>query len=113
MVGLAVMAELQCATLILTPSTVAARQWRTELLDKTSLRAEDIGEYTGQTKEIRPITLSTYQILVYRKRQGGEGWPTIRSTCRWRACTAGRRIAMVETSLSMFMSLALEFSVLL
>lgn len=70
MVGLAVMAELQCATLILTPSTVAARQWRAELLDKTSLHDKDIGEYTGQTKEIRPVTLSTYQILVYRKRKG-------------------------------------------
>jgi len=70
MVGMAVMAELQCATLILTPSTVAARQWRTELLDKTTLREEDIGEYTGQVKEIRPVTLSTYQILIYRKRKG-------------------------------------------
>ena len=70
MVGLAVMAELQCATLILTPSTVAARQWRAELLDKTSLGEEDIGEYTGQVKQIRPVTLSTYQILVYRKRKG-------------------------------------------
>ena len=70
MVGMAAMAHLQCATLILTPSTVAARQWKTELLDKTDLREEDIGEYTGQTKEIRPITLSTYQILIYRKRKG-------------------------------------------
>jgi DNA excision repair protein ERCC-3 len=70
MVGLAVMAELQCATLVLTPSTVAARQWRAELLDKTSLTDKDIGEYTGQAKEIRPVTLSTYQILVYRKRKG-------------------------------------------
>ena len=59
LVGMAVMAELQCATLILTPSTVAARQWRAELLDKTTLREQDIGEYTGQTKEIRPVTLST------------------------------------------------------
>ena len=70
MVGMAAMAHLQCATLILTPSTVAARQWKTELLDKTDLREEDIGEYTGQTKEIRPITLSTYQILIYRKHKG-------------------------------------------
>jgi DNA excision repair protein ERCC-3 len=70
MVGMAVMAQTQCATLILTPSTVAARQWRTELLDKTDLREEDIGEYTGQTKEIRPVTLTTYQILIYRKRKG-------------------------------------------
>ena len=70
MVGMAVMAKLQCATLILTPSTVAARQWKAELLDKTDLRDEDIGEYTGNAKEIRPITLATYQILTYRKRKG-------------------------------------------
>jgi DNA excision repair protein ERCC-3 len=70
MVGIAAMAQAQCATLILTPSTVAARQWRAELLDKTDLRPEDIGEYTGQTKEVRPVTLTTYQILVYRRRKG-------------------------------------------
>jgi DNA excision repair protein ERCC-3 len=70
MVGMAAMAHVQRATLILTPSTVAARQWKTELLDKTDLREEDIGEYTGQAKEIRPVTLTTYQILVYRKRKG-------------------------------------------
>jgi DNA excision repair protein ERCC-3 len=69
-VGLAAMAQMQCATLILTPSTVAARQWRDELLDKTDLCAEDIGEYTGQVKQIRPVTLSTYQILVHRRRKG-------------------------------------------
>ncbi len=70
MVGMAAMAELQCATLILTPSTVAARQWKAELLDKTDLREEDIGEYTGQRKEIRSVTMATYQILTYRKRKG-------------------------------------------
>ena len=70
MVGMAAMAHVQQTTLILTPSTVAARQWKSELLDKTDLREEDIGEYTGQKKEIRPVTLTTYQILIYRKRKG-------------------------------------------
>ncbi|MBN1641241.1 MAG: DEAD/DEAH box helicase [Anaerolineae bacterium] len=70
MVGMAAMAQMQCATLILTPSTVAARQWRTELLDKTTLRDEQIGEYTGQTKQIRPVTMATYQIMTYRPRKG-------------------------------------------
>ena len=70
MVGMAAMTQMQCATLILTPSTVAARQWKTELLDKTTLREEDIGEYTGQVKQIRPVTMATYQILTYRKRKG-------------------------------------------
>ena len=67
-VGMAVMAELQVSTLILTPSTVAVRQWISELVDKTSLDAEQIGEYSGLTKEIRPVTISTYQIMTYRKR---------------------------------------------
>lgn len=69
MVGMAVMEKLQTATLILTPSTVAARQWRSELLDKTDLREEDIGEYTGLSKQICPVTISTYQLLTHRKRQ--------------------------------------------
>jgi DNA excision repair protein ERCC-3 len=70
MVGMGVMAALQTQTLILTPSTVAARQWIHELLDKTSLTADQIGEYSGLEKEIRPVTIATYQIITYRKRRG-------------------------------------------
>ncbi|MEO7021737.1 MAG: DNA repair helicase XPB, partial [Ktedonobacteraceae bacterium] len=74
-VGLATMADIQRATLILTPNTIAVRQWITELRDKTDLPPEMIGEYTGDRKEICPITVSTYQILTYRrsnkKRDGG------------------------------------------
>jgi DNA excision repair protein ERCC-3 len=65
-VGIGVIAKLQCATLILTPSTVAARQWISELLDKTSLTKDQVGEYSGLVKEIRPVTLTTYQIMTYR-----------------------------------------------
>lgn len=67
-VGIAAMAQLQTNTLILTPNTVSLRQWRDEILDKTCLTAEEIGEYSGQVKEIRPITISTYQTMTYRKR---------------------------------------------
>jgi DNA excision repair protein ERCC-3 len=70
MVGMGVMSALQTQTLILTPSTVAARQWITELLDKTSLTADQIGEYSGLEKEIRPVTIATYQIITHRKRRG-------------------------------------------
>ncbi len=66
-VGLTTMADIQRATLILTPNTIAVRQWITELRDKTDLPPEMIGEYTGDRKEICPITVSTYQILTYRK----------------------------------------------
>jgi DNA excision repair protein ERCC-3 len=69
MVGMGAMSALQTATLILTPSTVAARQWIQELLDKTTLTEDQIGEYTGLEKTIRPVTIATYQIMTYRKRR--------------------------------------------
>ncbi len=71
LVGMGAMAALQTATLILTPSTVAARQWIRELLDKTTLTADQIGEYSGFEKEIRPVTIATYQIITYRTRKSG------------------------------------------
>ena len=72
-VGMGVMEKLQTSTLILTPNTVAVRQWIDELLDKTDIPGDQIGEYTGLLKEIRPITISTYQIITYRKRKGKKG----------------------------------------
>ncbi len=66
-VGLATMADIQRATLILTPNTVAVRQWISEILDKTDIPPEMVGEYTGERKDICPITVSTYQILTYRR----------------------------------------------
>ena len=67
MVGIGAMAELQTSTLILCPNVVAVRQWIAELLDKTTLTPEQIGEYTGDSKEIRPVTIATYQIMTWRK----------------------------------------------
>jgi DNA excision repair protein ERCC-3 len=66
-VGLATMSDIQRATLILTPNTIAVRQWIQEILDKTDIPSELVGEYTGDRKEICPITVSTYQILTYRR----------------------------------------------
>ncbi len=54
-------------TLILTTNTVALRQWKKELLDKTTLTEEEVGEYSGDSKEIKPVTIATYQVLTYRK----------------------------------------------
>lgn len=70
-VGLAVMDRIRTWTLVLTTNTVAVRQWKRELLDKTTLREEDVGEYSGEKKEIRPVTVATYQILTFRKEKGG------------------------------------------
>lgn len=67
MVGLGVMARLQTHTLILTANVSALRQWRDEILDKTSLDENEVGEYSGHEKEIRPVTLTTYQLLTYRR----------------------------------------------
>jgi len=72
MVGLGIMNELQCNTLILTPSIVAARQWLEEIVDKSHVPREMVGEYTGEHKDIRPITATTYQVLSYRKRRTDE-----------------------------------------
>ena len=69
-VGIAAMEAVGANTLIVTPNTVALRQWRRELLDKTQLTEDQIGEYSGEVKEIKPVTLTTYQILTYRKNKG-------------------------------------------
>ncbi len=66
LVGIGAMAAIQRTTLILTPNTVAVRQWIAELLDKTTLTADQVGEYTGERKDIRDVTVTTYQILTYR-----------------------------------------------
>ncbi|ERS43875.1 MULTISPECIES: DNA repair helicase XPB [Corynebacterium] len=68
-VGAAAMAKAQSTTLILVTNTVAGRQWRDELLRRTTLSANDIGEYSGEKKEIKPITIATYQVVT-RKTKG-------------------------------------------
>ena len=70
-VGIGCMERLQRQTLILTTNTIAVRQWRDELLDKTSLTPEQISEYTGEVKGISPVTISTYQMLTYRRSKEG------------------------------------------
>lgn len=65
-VGIAAMAKLQKSTLVLTTSITSVKQWRRELLDKTDLDEAAIGEFTGETKTIAPVTLATYQIVTYR-----------------------------------------------
>ena len=68
-VGAAAMAKAQSTTLILVTNTVAGRQWRDELLRRTTLSPSDIGEYSGEKKEIKPITIATYQVVT-RKTKG-------------------------------------------
>ncbi len=65
-VGMGIMERLGCATLILTTHTVAVHQWRDELLARSTLGAAEIGEYTGERKEVRPVTVTTYQMLTHR-----------------------------------------------
>jgi DNA excision repair protein ERCC-3 len=68
LVGTAAMAQAKATTLILVTNTVAARQWRDELLRRTSLTDEEIGEYSGAKKEIRPVTVATYQVMTTRRK---------------------------------------------
>lgn len=70
-VGIAIMSLLQTETLILVTNTIALRQWKEELLDKTSVTEDQIGEFSGEKKEVRPITIATYNILTYRKEKQG------------------------------------------
>lgn len=68
-VGAAAMAKAQATTLILVTNTVAGRQWRDELLRRTTLTENEIGEYSGEKKEIKPVTIATYQVVT-RKTKG-------------------------------------------
>ncbi|WP_159621257.1 DNA repair helicase XPB [Ruania rhizosphaerae] len=68
LVGAGAMAQSGTTTLILVTNTVSARQWRDELVRRTSLTAEEIGEYSGSRKEIRPVTIATYQVLTTRRK---------------------------------------------
>lgn len=71
-VGASVLAASSTTALILCTSAVAARQWRDELIARTSLTSDEVGEYTSRSKEIRPVTIATYQMLATRR---GEFWP--------------------------------------
>jgi DNA excision repair protein ERCC-3 len=68
LVGAAAMAKAQATTLILVTNTVAGRQWKRELVARTSLTEEEIGEYSGERKEIRPVTIATYQVMTTRRK---------------------------------------------
>jgi DNA excision repair protein ERCC-3 len=67
LVGAAAMATAKATTLILVTNTVAGRQWKRELVARTSLTEDEIGEYSGERKEIRPVTIATYQVLTSRR----------------------------------------------
>jgi DNA excision repair protein ERCC-3 len=71
-IGMAVMNRFQCEVLILTSNTTSVRQWVEELKRKTDIPADSIGEYSGQKKEVRPITVATYQILTHRRTKDGD-----------------------------------------
>ncbi|WP_211745337.1 DNA repair helicase XPB [Paenibacillus sp. Marseille-Q4541] len=71
-VGMAVMEKLQSEVLILTSNTTSVRQWIREIEQKTTIPAESIGEYSGHNKEVKPVTVATYQIMTHRKSKDSE-----------------------------------------
>lgn len=78
-VGMGAMAAVQQQTLILTTNVTAVRQWIDELVDKTTLTREQVGEYSGEVKEIKPVTVTTYQMLTYRESaEQGSPFPHFR-----------------------------------
>lgn len=68
LVGAGAMATAKTNTLVLVTNTISARQWRDELLKRTTLTAEEVGEYSGHVKEVRPVTIATYQILTAKRK---------------------------------------------
>ncbi len=68
LVGAGAMAEAKATTLILVTNTVSARQWKEELIARTTLTEDEIGEYSGARKEIRPVTIATYQVLTLKRK---------------------------------------------
>jgi DNA excision repair protein ERCC-3 len=74
LVGLSAIASLGCETLIVTSNQASVDQWRRELADKTTVDPACVGEYTGRRKELRPVTITTYQLLTHRPRRDG-GFP--------------------------------------
>jgi DNA excision repair protein ERCC-3 len=71
-VGMACLAATASSTLVLTTNVTATRQWIAELRDKTSLDEDQVGEYNGSSKDVRPVTVATYQILTYRPNRDSE-----------------------------------------
>ena len=67
-VGAAAMAQAKATTLILVTNTVSARQWKEELIRRTSLTEDEIGEYSGNKKEVRPVTIATYQVMTTKRK---------------------------------------------
>lgn len=68
LVGAGAMARQQATTLVLVTNTQSARQWKAELVARTSLTEEEIGEYSGTVKEVRPVTIATYQVLTTKRK---------------------------------------------
>ena len=98
LVGAAAMAKAKATTLILVTNTVAGRQWKRELIARTSLTEDEIGEYSGERKEIRPVTIATYQVMTRKSRAStatsscstratGDWSSTTRCTCCPRRCS--------------------------
>lgn len=83
-IGIGCMEKMKCRTLILATNIVALRQWKREIVDKTDLTEDQVGEYSGETKVIKEVTIATYQILTYHKK-GSDEFPHMKlfEACKW------------------------------
>lgn len=71
-IGIAALARLRCDTLILTSNVTSVQQWKAELLDKTTLKEDEVGTYAATSKDVKPVTIATYQILTSRRQKSDE-----------------------------------------
>ncbi|MDG5788317.1 DEAD/DEAH box helicase family protein [Evansella sp. AB-P1] len=65
-VGLGVLEQIKEETLILVPNDTSLQQWYEELLEKTTLNKSQVGRYTREKKEVKEVTITTYQMLTYQ-----------------------------------------------
>jgi len=71
-IGLGTIARISTHTLIIATNNVSVSQWRDELISRTHIKETDIGEFTGRVKKIKPITITTYQMLTYRQTKDSQ-----------------------------------------
>ncbi|MCL5963405.1 MAG: DEAD/DEAH box helicase [Candidatus Thermoplasmatota archaeon] len=81
-VGIGIISKAKTSTLILCPHTSAIKQWIAEIIDKTDIKSDLIGEYSGNKKEVKPITVATYQIFTRSTKENNEN-QTIFNTKKW------------------------------
>jgi superfamily II DNA or RNA helicase len=68
LVALLAISELNTQTLICVPTLDLLGQWKTSILGNTNLSPEDVGTWGGGDKELKPVTVITYDSAAIHMR---------------------------------------------